>query len=138
MGHGDFAPRNILVGPGGRVSVLDTLGRWRAPAFEDIGNFLLAFKAHRLQVYSQGLFLSASRIKQYENQFLRGYFGDDPIPLASIRLFECLAALEKWSSVVHGHGQSRGLRGLGKRCLSLAWARHLRRTMAQLIQEIRS
>ena len=45
--HGDYAPRNILVGAHGEVTVLDTLGRWRAPIYSDLGNFLFAIKAGR-------------------------------------------------------------------------------------------
>ncbi len=52
VSHGDYAPRNILVGAHGEVTVLDTLGRWRAPIGSDLGNFLFAIKAGRAQMSS--------------------------------------------------------------------------------------
>ena len=54
LGHGDYAMRNILVSADSRVTVIDTLSRWRVPIYEDIGYFLLRLKANRMQVFSLG------------------------------------------------------------------------------------
>jgi hypothetical protein len=134
MVHGDYAPRNILVGAGGRIRVLDTLARWRAPIFEDIAQFLVGLKAHRLQVYTHGLFLSAPRLWRYEDCFLTGYFADAPVPLASVRLFECLALLEKWCAIIHHYSPKSAATGLGKRCVAAVWVRYLRTTVNRLVQ----
>lgn len=98
LGHGDFAMRNILVGPQGRVTLLDTLARWRTPIYEDIAYFLIALKTTWPQVLSQGLAFSASRLAHYEREFLSGYFGPEPVDLGVIRLFEIQALLDKWSA----------------------------------------
>ena len=100
LGHGDFAMRNILVGPQGRVTLLDTLARWRTPIYEDVAYFLIALKTTWPQVLSQGLAFSASRLAHYEREFLSGYFGPEPVDFGVIRLFEIQALLDKWSATV--------------------------------------
>ena len=100
LGHGDYAMRNILVGPGGRVTVIDTFAKWRTPIYEDIGYFLTALKTTSEQVASQGLFFSQKQFKNYERAFLEGYFEQKTIPYPAIRLYEMLALLDKWSSLV--------------------------------------
>jgi hypothetical protein len=105
LGHGDFAMRNILVDSSARVTVIDTLARWRTPIYEDIGYFLNGLKLSAPQVISQGLAFSSDRLKTYENLFLKGYFEKTPIPYSAIRLYEILALLDKWSSVVADYHQ---------------------------------
>lgn len=100
LGHGDYALRNILVSPTGRVTVFDTFAKWRTPIYEDIGYFLTALKMTSEQVASYGLAFGSDQIKEYEDAFLKGYFDQKRIPYPAIRLFEMLALLDKWSSVV--------------------------------------
>ena len=98
LGHGDYAMRNILVGPNFRVTVLDTFAKWRAPVYEDIGYFLTDLKMSSPQVLSHGLAFRPNQLATYEEAFLTGYFGPAPIPYPAIRLYEALALLDKWSS----------------------------------------
>lgn len=98
LGHGDYAMRNILIGPNSRVTVLDTFAKWRAPVYEDIGYFLTDLKVSSPQVLSRGLAFSPNQLTTYEESFLKGYFGQDPIPYRTIRLYEALALIDKWSS----------------------------------------
>ncbi len=100
LGHGDYALRNILVSPTERVTVLDTFAKWRTPIYEDIGYFLTGLKMTSEQVASYGLVFSQGQLQEYEDAFLQGYFEQKPIPYPAIRLFEMLALLDKWSSVV--------------------------------------
>lgn len=109
--HGDLAPRNVLVDEGGRVTVLDTRAAWLAPIYEDIAYFLTAAKTPRAQARSLGLAFAQSALGRLEAAFLGGYFGSDPVPLQSIRLFELQCLLDKWAS--NTHGRSRGV-GLGR------------------------
>lgn len=97
LGHGDYAPRNILIGSNARVTILDTFAKWRTPVYEDIGYFLAELKLSFPQVISQGLVFSAEQLAAYERAFLKGYFGDERIPFPAIRLYEILALLDKWS-----------------------------------------
>ena len=98
LGHGDYAMRNILVGPNSRVTVLDTFAKWRAPIYEDIGYFLTDLQVSSPQVLSFGFAFSSIQLATYEQAFLEGYFGQEPIPYPAIRLYEALALLDKWSS----------------------------------------
>jgi hypothetical protein len=100
LGHGDFSPRNILIGPEARVTVFDTFANWRTSMYEDIGYFLNDIKMSYLQVVSQGLAFSARQLAAYEQAFLEGYFDQDPVPYPAIRLYEALALLDKWSSMI--------------------------------------
>jgi aminoglycoside phosphotransferase (APT) family kinase protein len=96
--HGDLAPRNVLVDESGRVTVLDTRAAWRAPVYEDLAYFLTALRTSRAQAYSLGLALGPTALARYEEAFLCGYFGAERVPLASIRLFEIEALLDRWAA----------------------------------------
>jgi len=98
--HGDYAMRNILVGPAGRVTVLDTLARWRTAVFDDIGYFLTNLKMTWPQVITQGMVYKSDLISRYEHQFLKGYFEGEPIPIPAVRLYEVQSLLDKWSANV--------------------------------------
>ncbi|MBK5277847.1 MAG: hypothetical protein JJE09_03180 [Bacteroidia bacterium] len=100
LGHGDYAMRNILVGPNFRVTTLDTFAKWRMPIYEDIGYFLNDLKMSSLQVMSHGLAFNLNQLATYEQAFLKGYFGQESIPYPAIRLYEALALLDKWSSKI--------------------------------------
>jgi hypothetical protein len=97
IGHGDFAPRNILVDRRGRLAVIDLLARWRAPRYEDVAAFLVAMHTSRANAATQGL-LFGRAIHRLEPAFLAGYFGTEPVPRSEIRLFELLLMLDKWSA----------------------------------------
>jgi len=100
LGHGDYAMRNILIGPDARVTVLDTLAKWRTPIYEDIGYFLNGLKTSYPQIISQGLAFSSRQLTVYEREFLKGYFGTGPIPYTAVWLYEALALLDKWASTI--------------------------------------
>ena len=121
LGHGDYAMRNILVGSGARVTVLDTLAKWRTPIYEDIGYFLTGLKMTSEQVVSQGLLFSQKQLKDYEQAFLNGYFEQKTIPYPAIRLYEMLALLDKWSSVIVASY---------RRSVKWKWAKHTTAALA--------
>lgn len=104
--HGDFAARNILVGPNGRVTLIDTLARWHVPIYEDIATFLTWFDINQLQLISGGMAFDPQWIKRCKQAFLRGYFEDEPIPQATIALFQIHHVLDKWTSLA-AHFQRR-------------------------------
>jgi hypothetical protein len=131
MSHGDYAPRNIFLGPGEQVIVFDTLARWRAPIYEDIAHFLIALKLARAQVYSLGLAFSAKTLARYEREFLRGYFQDDRIPLDAIRLFEKLVLMDRWASLIQQYRQSTRISRLVRLGVLSLWSRCIRRHLKQ-------
>jgi len=108
--HRDFAPRNILVGSQGRVTVFDTQGRWHSPVYTDLAHFLVALKVSWPQICSAGRYYNAGTLTACEQNFLRGYFGETPIPTDIIRLFECILLLEWWVELSHLHRRARGVR----------------------------
>jgi hypothetical protein len=136
LGHGDYAMRNILVGPNSCVTVLDTFAKWQTPIYEDIGYFLTGMKMTYPQVASQGLMFSPGRLRAYEHAFLKGYFAQKPIPYPTIRLYEMLALLDKWSSLlIPSHKRIRKLKGIGDAMTALA-SLYFKRSAKQLLQEI--
>jgi len=104
--HGDLAPRNVLVGPAGRVTLLDTRAAWRAPIYEDLAYFGVSLRSARAQLYSGGLFFRESLLQELETSFLAGYFGAEPVPAASLRLFRVQCLLDRWASLVHAERET--------------------------------
>jgi hypothetical protein len=111
--HGDFAPRNLIVGPDGRLTAIDLLGRWRAPIYEDLATFLVALHSGRQMALAGGRLLRRP-IGVLEERFLAGYAGGQDLPRRPIGIYEFLLLLDKWSSRLtrlEGAGRLRRLEG---------------------------
>lgn len=107
-GHGDFAPRNILIENDGRVTVIDTLATWQIPIYHDITYFVIRLYTSQPQVYTFGLAYSQKWLKTCENAFLEGYFGSrDNIPHDALNVFNIQSLLDKWTALI-GHASSEG------------------------------
>jgi hypothetical protein len=138
LGHGDCAMRNILVGPNNRVTIIDTLAKWRTSIYEDIAYFLTELKTNRLQVLTLGLAFGSECLDRYEREFLVGYFGRESIPYNAVRLYEVLLLLSKWSF----HVPLTGQRAVGKYAgatgtLRLALMnRFFRKSLQHLVQDV--
>jgi hypothetical protein len=113
VGHGDFAPRNVLLANAGPLVVLDPMPRWRVPRFEDIARFTVGMRLVAPQIYSLGGAFSRRDLDRREAHFLSGYHGDEPIPADAIRSYQALIMLDKWAALVDSQrvGQSRVRRG---------------------------
>lgn len=107
LGHGDFAPRNIFVSPNCCVTVIDMIGKWRVPIYEDIAYFLTALRTSAPQRLTFGLALDPHHLERYENELLTGYFGDQPVPRGGITVFHLLVTLDKWSSFTYRRSGGR-------------------------------
>jgi hypothetical protein len=57
-----------------------------------------------LQLHSHGAAYSADWVAQREQEFVTGYYGDDPIPTSLLRCYEALILLDKWSALVERGG----------------------------------
>jgi hypothetical protein len=123
--HGDFVPRNILVGDGDRVTVFDTRAQWRAPVYEDVARFLVALSASELQMMGQGFMYGRAELAGYESEFLQGYFDRGAVPLRAVRLFECQRLLAMWVASAYQRATSGGLRRARKACVLGLRGRHL-------------
>jgi hypothetical protein len=138
LGHGDYAMRNILVGSDNRVTILDTLAKWRTPIYEDIAYFLTELRTNRLQVLTQGLAFNSECISRYEREFLVGYFRKQSIPRNAVRLYEVLLLLNKWSLQMPHIGQrAAGKYGGATETLRLALTnRFFRKSIRLLLRDV--
>jgi Ser/Thr protein kinase RdoA (MazF antagonist) len=108
--HRDFTPANVLVDSEGRVTTLDTQGRWRGPVYADLAQFLIALKVSWQQICTAGWYCDARTLAACEHDFFRGYFEETPVPTGAIRLFECLLILDWWVALAHYRHTARGVR----------------------------
>ncbi len=124
LAHGDFAPRNVIVAANNRVTVLDTLARWRAPIYEDIALFLLSLKLGR---GSKLLFTSRTKgLTTSSREFLKGYFDDASSEWPTIRLFILQAILDRGCSYLSTHSMQNPVAAV-KHCCKL----HVLRRVAE-------
>jgi hypothetical protein len=102
VGHGDFAPRNVMAAPDGRVFVIDTLARWQTCIYEDLSSFIFAVVCSdwRSLVVPYRPSQGTSRQNHLQKEFLSGYFGDEPIPYTALHLYHVQAVLNKWAAVL--------------------------------------
>lgn len=93
-GHGDFAPRNVLV-DGEIVRVIDPLGMWRVPHLEDVAFFLLNLTVG-------GRPRPGGAPAPLREAFLRGHGTDDDEGLWAT---EALVLLDMWAAAGTGGGR---------------------------------
>ena len=88
LAHGDFAPRNVRLGPKGAVAGFGMAAEpWRAPVYEDIAHFLMELPGRGTRR------ITSPRARR----FLYGYFGDAPIPGRALATFGLLVRLDEWA-----------------------------------------
>jgi len=126
----------MLVGEQNRVTVFDTLARWRAPIYEDLCQFLLGLKLSGMQASLQGWWHPQSVLRQYERYFLEEYFRDQSIPWKTIRYFECTLLLERWAAIVFRAKEAKGMRRLAKSTRAMVWGRYMARCVDTMLRDI--
>jgi hypothetical protein len=99
VGHGDFAPRNVMCDRAGRIVVLDPLARWAVPEQEDLCRFLVGVQLNGLQVHTRGAAHAADTLARWQDEVLKGYYGQGA-PLGAVRCYQLLVTLDKWSALV--------------------------------------
>ena len=99
VGHGDFAPRNVMSDRAGRIVVLDPLARWAVPEQEDLCRFLVGVQLSGLQVHTRGAAYAADTLARWQDDVIAGYYGDGA-PMAAVRCYQLLLTLDKWSALV--------------------------------------
>lgn len=105
LAHSDFAPRNVFVSPNGRVTVIDMIGKWRVPIYEDLAYFITALRMSGPQRFSHGAAFHRDCLDRYEHEVLVGYFGAEGTPYGPIRVFKLLLLLDKWASLPARRGR---------------------------------
>ena len=101
VGHGDYASRNMFLAADGRLTVFDPLGRWQVPVYEDLCRFLVGVRLLGLQLHTRGAAYPAKWVETLEREVVLGYSGAAPSPdPASLRCYELLLLLDKWSALL--------------------------------------
>ena len=98
VGHGDFAPRNMLLRDG-RLTVLDPLPRWRVPAYDDLCRFLVGLRLIGEQVHTHGLAFGPETLDALEDAALAAYLGPDA-DRAPLRAYQLLILMDKWTAML--------------------------------------
>jgi hypothetical protein len=135
-GHGDFAPRNVVVDSAGRLVVLDPLMRWAVPAPEDLCRFLVGLRLLGLQVHTHGAAFGATALERWEQLVISGYYGDQ-VPVATLRCHQLLILLDKWSALVESAEQGRWRSGVATASQALA-TDYVRREALRVLRLARS
>jgi hypothetical protein len=96
VGHGDFAPRNMLLRDG-VLTVIDPLPRWRVPVYDDLCRFLVGIRLIGEQVHTHGFAFGSGTLDALEEAAIAAYAGaDDRTPL---RAYQLLILMDKWSAM---------------------------------------
>ena len=98
VGHGDFAPRNMLVRDG-RLTVIDPLPRWQVPAYDDLCRFLVGIRLIGEQVHTHGLAFSSDTLDVLEEAAIAAYLGPDA-DRAPLRAYQLLILMDKWTAML--------------------------------------
>jgi hypothetical protein len=131
LSHGDFAPRNMFVDGQGGVIGFDALGRWRAPCYEDIADFLVNLKCSGAQAVSLEFLFRDATLMRLEKAFLQGYFeGEAERNTLIVKLFEVQSLLAKWVSLAAqpSRARKRGVATLQARL----YGRHINKLLTEL------
>lgn len=99
-GHGDFVANNLFAGATGRITGFDPLVRWRVPRYQDLATLTVGIRILPLQAATQGLALDTDALDSHEAAVLRGYHGDEPVPLGAVRAYQLLVLLDRWADLV--------------------------------------
>lgn len=132
VGHGDFAPRNVMMDGAGRLVVIDPQPRWALPAQEDLCRFLVGLQLLGLQTSTRGAAFSAATLAHWQDLVIAGY-RDGGTPLAALRCYQLLILLDKWSALVD-QPTAGGVRGRGRRLLQEATTGYVRAQAQQLVE----
>lgn len=98
VGHGDFAPRNMLLGDG-RLTVLDPLPRWRVPAYDDLCRFLVGIRLIGEQVHTHGLAFGSGTLDALEDAAVAAYL-EPGAERAPLRAYQLLILMDKWTAML--------------------------------------
>jgi hypothetical protein len=136
VGHGDFAPRNVLLDADGRIVIVDPLVRWAVPAHEDLCRFLVGMQLLGWQLLTRGAALSPATLERWEDLVISGYYGDGE-PSGSLRCFQLLILLDKWSALVQPAGTGP-LRTAGRLIQQRTATGYVRAQAERLVRQART
>ena len=131
VGHGDFAPRNLLLRDA-RLTVIDPLPRWQVPVYDDLCRLLVGLRLIGEQVHTHGLAFSSATLDALEEAAVASYLRSDA-ERAPLRAYQLLILMDKWTAMIDD--PRRGVAGsLTRR--SAALADHRVRAEAERLLEL--
>jgi hypothetical protein len=98
VGHGDFAPRNMLLRER-QLTVIDPMPRWQVPVYDDLCRFLVGVRLIGEQVHTHGLAFSSDTMDALEEAAVAAYLGPDA-DRAPLRAYQLLILMDKWSAML--------------------------------------
>jgi hypothetical protein len=98
VGHGDFAPRNMLLRDG-RLTVLDPLPRWQVPTYDDLCRFLVGIRLIGEQVHTHGLAFGSGTLDALEDAAVAAYL-EPGAERAPLRAYQLLILMDKWTAML--------------------------------------
>jgi hypothetical protein len=98
VGHGDFAPRNMMVRDG-LLTVIDPLPRWQVPAYDDLCRFLVGVRLIGEQVHTHGLAFPSDTLDALEEAAIGAYLGPSA-DRAPVRAYQLLILMDKWTAML--------------------------------------
>jgi hypothetical protein len=129
VGHGDFAPRNMLL-RGGRLTVIDPLPRWQVPTYDDLCRFLVGLRLIGEQVHTHGFAFPSATLDALEDAAVTAYLGPDA-DRSALRAYQLLILMDKWTAMIDN--PRGGVTGrLARRSAALA-DRRVRREAERLL-----
>lgn len=137
LAHGDYTPSNVLADPDGRIRIIDTLGRWNAPIYEDLARFVTMLRLATRRVWASPPIDPPQHVARLEQQFLAGYFGDGAAPIGCIRIFQCQTLLACTAAYSYRYRESRGWKKIIKGGRAMRWNAFTRKSLERLIADIR-
>jgi hypothetical protein len=139
LGHGDLAPRNVFVDADLKITLIDSLGRFRVPVQEDAAYLLVELSTGSTRFARRGVPRSPAQVRALRSAFLDGYpMADDPV----LWFFELRAFLDKWRSLLRHRDRARrnGVGRRGRRGSTVSSAREyvLAREVAAVVDRFES
>lgn len=104
LGHGDLAPRNVFVDEAGRVTVIDSLGRFTVPVHEDLAYLLVELTVGASRYVRRGLPRMPGDVAELRAALLAGHGAEDD---AVLWFFELRVLLDKLRALVQRRPTNR-------------------------------
>jgi len=109
--HADMICDNVLYSNDKKVCVIDFKTR-HAPIYSDLGLILIHPETFKLQIFSGGVYLPESLLREYRTAILEGYFGDKPVDQFFIKLYSAIKVLDRWRKYEEQMRKYKGVRYL--------------------------
>jgi thiamine kinase-like enzyme len=98
--HSDFYPDNFIVSPDGRICTVDTMLEWTGPVEKDIAEFLVFAQTPTQRLLGGAAIVRAQMLERLTQAFITGYSQRTHISSPVLILYQLLALVQRWSSLL--------------------------------------